>query len=115
MTGTHAMTFDDFVQQTGQSDLPFVLEDGEFCTLYHDVGDESTDLCEYDHIIRVQGKVSGYHLMASEQQREMDALTERAAHRDTMRFTPLDAATLAEYEALCDRLEREYRKEVSHG
>lgn len=114
MMGTHAMIFEDFVQQTGQSDLPFVLEDGEFSILYHDVGDGSTDLCEYDHIIRVQGKVNGYQLMTSEQQCEMDELTERVAHRDTMRFTPLDAATLTEYEALCDRLEREHRKEVNH-
>lgn len=61
----------------------------------------------------VHGFQSGYQLMPPEQQREMDDLTERAAHRGTMRFTSLDAANLAEYEALCERLEHEYQKDIA--
>lgn len=54
--------------------------------------------------------MTGYELMTDEQRQEWDDLNERATHQDTMRFTPLDAEHLAEYEALAKRLEDEHRK-----
>lgn len=50
---------------------------------------------------------TGYDLLTPEQRAEMDHLQERSTHQATMRFTPLDAITLCEYERLCDRLEHE--------
>ncbi|BEI26488.1 hypothetical protein KKIDH5335_48200 (plasmid) [Vibrio fluvialis] len=52
--------------------------------------------------------ISGYQLLSPEQQAEMDNLQERCTHQATMRFTPLDAVHLCEYERLCDRLEHEH-------
>jgi len=58
-------------------------------------------------------KVTGYELLTKEQREEMDNLQERCTHQSTMRFTPLDAIHLCEYERLCNRLEREYQIENS--
>jgi len=71
---------------------------------------ESANLTTQGGTMKIE-KMNGYQLMTAEQQREMDDLTERATHRDTMQFTALDASNLAEYEALCERLEREYQHE----
>lgn len=54
--------------------------------------------------------MTGYELMTDEQRAEWDNLSERAEHRDTMRFTELDAIHLDEYEALAKRLEHENQK-----
>ncbi|WP_445766807.1 hypothetical protein [Rheinheimera sp.] len=53
---------------------------------------------------------SGYELLTDEQRAEMDNLSERSFHKDTMRFTALDALHLTEYENLCSRLEIENQK-----
>lgn len=55
--------------------------------------------------------MSGFQLLTQEQQEEMGNLLERSTHRDTMRFTCIDAVTLVEYERLCERLEKEATKE----
>lgn len=106
------MTFDNFVQQTGKTKLPYLDDSGALHIHYHAANDESVCLCECEHI-EVHGNPCGYQLMTPEQQREMDDLTERATHRETMRFTALDAIHLAEYEAFCKRLEREYQKDIA--
>ncbi|EPR6627686.1 TPA: hypothetical protein NU929_003342 [Vibrio cholerae] len=53
-------------------------------------------------------KVLGSDLLTAEQQEELDTLSEASHHRDTMRFTALDAVHLDEYYKLCERLQREY-------
>ena len=55
--------------------------------------------------------MKGYDLMTDEQRSEWDNLAERAQHSDTMRFSPVDAEALAEYEALAERLEAECQKD----
>lgn len=54
--------------------------------------------------------MTGYELLTAEQREEVDDLTERATHSDTMRFSALDASTLKGYEALMTRLEVEAAK-----
>lgn len=56
--------------------------------------------------------MTGYELLTEEQRCEMDGLSERSAHSDTMVFTALDAGHLTELEALSQRLEAEYRREL---
>lgn len=55
---------------------------------------------------------SGYLLLSPEQRAEMDNLNERCTHQDVMRFTPLDAITLVEYEKHCTRLANEATADV---
>lgn len=59
--------------------------------------------------------MTGYQLLTDEQRQEMDDLTERATHQDTMRFTALDAENLVAYQALVERLEHEYNIEKCLG
>jgi hypothetical protein len=55
--------------------------------------------------------MTGYDLMTVEQRHEWENLEERRTHSSTMAFSGLDAAVLAEYEALAGRLKAEYRHE----
>lgn len=55
--------------------------------------------------------MTGYELLTPEQRAEMDNLTERRTHADTSRFSGIDAATLAEFDALTARLRFEWLKE----
>jgi hypothetical protein len=45
-----------------------------------------------------EGRCSGYELLAPHDQVELDTLTERSEHRDTMRFTCTDADRLDDLE-----------------
>lgn len=58
--------------------------------------------------VKLQKCPPGYQLLTDEQREEMDTLNEAKEHPDTMKFSGVDALTLKEYEALCERLEVEW-------